>query len=226
MIENRYIRLCCQLVVLGVIFSLGIVFFPTPLLRAMPSGDASTVDTAIIMGFGFERNPDGSMAAGDANEALLNYVLERQPQVSTIFAQEGVWVAACDQSAMSCSVGGATLHRIDFHDDAVDLHSEDISVCALERLNQFGIQSAILVAHDMQLWRAADNFSRAKTDICPNCNIVIPAVPDTPYPTQSDQLRTRYEWAYIPIDMAARVRDRVYPAAMPATCPMPMPLGQ
>ncbi len=226
LIKNRILRLASQLFLLSGIIYLALVFFPSPLLRAMPQGDPAAADTAIIMGFGFERYPDGSMAPGAANEALLAYTLERFPQVTTIFAQEGVWVAQCAQGDLSCTAGDVALHRIDFHDDAVDLHSGDISVCALERMAQFGKESAILVAHDMQLWRASENINRAKADICPNCNIIVPAVPDMPYPQQSDQLRTRFEWSYIPIDLAARARDRILPGALPASCPMPMPLGQ
>lgn len=225
LIENKFLKWALLLLLLGAVITIGIFFFPAPLLRAVPTGDPLTADTAIIMGYGFERHADGSMAPGAANEALLQYTLDKFPHVTTIFAQEGVWVAQCDQSEQACTAGGATLHRIDFHDDAVDLHSGDISVCALERMTQFGKSSAILVAHDMQLWRAAENMSRAKAGICPNCNIIVPSVPNTPYPANSEQWRTRYEWAYIPLDLAARTRDRLFPAALPATCPMPMPLG-
>ncbi|MEM9777422.1 MAG: hypothetical protein AAF902_22780 [Chloroflexota bacterium] len=211
---------------MGIIPLITLLYLPVELLRAVPHGDPTAADTAIIMGFGFERFPDGSMAPGDANRANLKFVLEQYPHVMTIFAQEGVWVAQCHQSERSCSVDDVTLRRIDFHDDAVDLHSSDIAVCSLERMQQFGKDRAILVAHDMQLWRAAENMARAKPEICPNCEIVVPAVPDSPYPKQSDQLRTRNERIYILFDLAARIRDRLFPAAFPLTCPMPMPEGE
>ncbi|MEM8861537.1 MAG: hypothetical protein AAGD96_24705 [Chloroflexota bacterium] len=212
--------------VVCIILLAALFYFPVELLRAVPRGDPLTADTAIIMGFGFERFSDGSMAPGAANRANLAFVLERYPHVTTIFAQEGVWVAECHQSERSCTIGDVTMRRIDFHDDSVDLHSADIAVCSLERMQQFGKSSAILIAHDMQLWRAAENIERAKVDICPNCQIIVPAVPDTPYPEKSDQLRTRYEHVYILFDAAARVRDRMFPAAYPSTCPMPMPTGE
>ena len=226
LIENKLLKFLLFLFLTSFVLVTAVFFFPAPLLRAVPTGDPAEADTAIIMGYGFERNADGSMAPGAANEALLAYTLEKFPHVTTIFAQEGVWVAQCDQSERQCTAGASTLYRIDSHDDAVDLHSGDISVCALERMAQFGKSSAILVAHDMQLWRAAENMNRAKADICPNCNIIVPSVPNTPYPQNSDQWRTRYEWGYIPLDLAARARDRVFPSSLPASCPMPMPLGE
>lgn len=212
--------------VVGFIFLTILFYFPVELLRAVPQGDPATADTAIIMGYGFERFSDGFMAPGAANRANLDLVLDQYPHVKTVFAQEGVWVAQCHQTEQSCMVGDVTLHRIDFHDDTVDLHSADIAVCSLERMQQFGKDRAILIAHDMQLWRAAENIERAKVEICPNCEIIVPAVPDTPYPKRSDQLRTRYEHVYILFDFAARIRDRVFPAAYPSTCPMPMPKGE
>ena len=210
----------------GIFLLVAFFLFPVHWLHATPIGDPASADTAIIMGFGFERHPDGSMAPGAANQANLDFVLNQFPHVETIFAQEGVWVAQCHQSARNCSAGNVTFRRIDFHDDAVDLHSADIAVCSLERMKQFGKEHAILVAHDMQLWRAAENFERAKVEICPQCEIVVPSVPDTPYPKNSDQLRTRHERIYILFDVSARLRDFVLPAAFPATCPMPMPAGE
>lgn len=195
-------------------------------LRARPSGDPLAAESAVIMGFGFERDALGNMTAGAANRFLLSWVLDRYPHVETIFAQEGVWVSLCDRAATTCQIGEVTLYRIDRHDDTVDLHSMDIAVCALERMADFDKQRAILVAHDMQLWRAAENMERAIPEICPSCEVIIPNVPDTPYPIRSEQIRTRYERLYILIDLIARTRDALFPNKIPGTCPMPMSPGE
>lgn len=216
-------------ILLTALFGVGLLlFFPVSLLRAIPTVRDPLPDTAIIMGYGFERGPNGEMTAGAANRFLLEFVLNSYPDVSTIFAQEGVWVAACPQSDLTCEIKRdgldrpVTLLRIDRHDDTVDLHTMDITVCALERMMAFEKSAAILVAHDMQLWRAAENYSRAGPEICPHCEIQIAPVPDTPYPSGSDQIRTRYEFLYIGTDLVARTLDRLNPANIPQTCPMPM----
>ncbi|MEM7802783.1 MAG: hypothetical protein AAF633_26570 [Chloroflexota bacterium] len=200
---------------------------PSSWFRAASDGDLEQIDTAIIMGFGFERTMNGEMSAGAANQFLLEHLINAYPNVETLFVQEGVWVGVCAQAALTCQVKRLdgepiALYRIDRHDDTVDLHTMDIAVCALERMVQFNKREAILIAHDLQLWRAAENFSRAAPLTCPECQILTGEVPDSPYPLQSEQLRTRYERLFMGADLIARIRDRLQPGQIPRTCPMPM----
>jgi hypothetical protein len=200
---------------------------PASWLEATPVGDARSVDTAIVLGFGFERAPDGTMQPGLTNRFLLDWTLHEYPNLTTLFVQEGVWTAACPQAVRTCRIGQVTLHRIDRHDDRVDLHTNAIAICTIERMLAFGKRKAILVAQPIQLGRAVGDFDGARRDRCEDCEIVVPEVPDAPYDPHSSQVRTRAEWLYKPIDILAYVHDRTPLAAdAPPTCPMPMPAGE
>lgn len=197
---------------------------PSQLFRAEAMGDPTPVDTAVIFGFGFERAGDGSMLPGDANQFLLDWTLREMPHLTTAFVQEGVWVAACEQKALVCAVGSTELLRIDRHDDSIDLHTLDIAACALERMRIFDKDEAVVVAHDMQLRRAAENMHRVRdAGLCPECRLVVADVPDAPYPAGSAQWRNRHESVYRWIDVAARARfSPLFVDDVPQTCPVPM----
>lgn len=207
---------------------LAVSFGPAGWFRAEAGADAGVVagteTTAVIFGFGFERTPSGGLEPGEANRFLLDWTLANHPQIETAFVQEGVWVALCAQTATECSVGGVRLLRIDRHDDALDLHTLDIAACAVERMTWFDIDEAVVVAHDLQLARAAENIRRvADEGLCPECRFSTAAVPDTPFPNRSDQLRTRHESLYRWVDLAARMRfSRPLTPTVPQRCPAPM----
>jgi hypothetical protein len=198
---------------------------PAAWFRATPSDGLDTVSTAIVFGYGFEEGADGSMQPGASNSFLLNHVLEEYPQVDTAFVQEGVWVDRCDADALTCEVDGVRILRIDWHDDRFDLNTLEISACALERMELFGLNEAVVVAHDMQLARAAATIERVQTGgLCADCTLLVADVPDTPYPSESTQLRTRSESVWRFIDLAARVRDSQWITwDTPQTCALPTP---
>ena len=208
-----------------VLLGLGILFAPVEMFRATPSDDLDSVTTAIVFGFGFEEDAEGAMLPGAANSFLLDHVLTEHPQVDTIFVQEGVWVDRCEREALTCEVDGVRLLRIDWHDERFDLNTLEISACVLERMELFELDEAIVVAHDMQLARAASTLERVQRGgLCPDCTLLIDLVPDTPYPEESAQLRTRSESVWRFIDLAARLRDsRLLTWETPDTCAVPTP---
>ena len=217
------------LILLGLCLAalISLIFLPAEVFRANPRGNASSVQAIIIMGFGFERDVAGDMIAGPANQFLLDWALKHHSDIKLIFVQEGVWRVYCETAAKVCWLGDVRLRRIDKHDDKLDLRTMDIAVCSIERLQSFGLNRALLIAHDMQLWRTQDSFERAKKTLCPDCEFALAAVPDTPYPQRSEQWRNRYEWRYKLIDLVARLRYHplVY-RDIPDTCLAPMPAGE
>ncbi|MCA9836860.1 MAG: hypothetical protein KC422_08095 [Trueperaceae bacterium] len=214
--------------VIALLLGLGIfvsfVNLPSQLFRIEPRGNYQDAEALVIMGFGFERDAEGTIMAGPANQFLLDWALETYPFIKLMFVQEAVWRSSCSAEARECFIGDVRLRRIDKHDDTLDLRTMDIAVCSIERMKTFDISRAILVAHDMQLWRTADSFARAKKELCPACEFSVAPVPDSPYPNQSEQWRNRYEWTYKLVDILARVRYHplIY-REIPQTCPSPMP---
>ena len=77
----------------GLLFFIALGFTPDRWLRAAPtSGFAPQPATAVILGFGYEMAGD-QMRPGPANQALLDWVVKNQPQITTLLVQEGVLVA-------------------------------------------------------------------------------------------------------------------------------------
>ena len=200
-----------------------IQFLPNSWLRTHSNGDSQGVDVAIILGFGYEEAENGEMKPGAANEFLLDLVLENFPEVRTILVQEGIWAAACETSAETCRVGNVELLRIHRHDPNLDVNTFQTAVCAVKRMNELGKKRAILVAHDLQLWRTEKVFERVKQKLCADCEFVIPDVPDTPYPVRSVQWRTRNEFIYRFVEVLARVRDSKFVTSeIPDECIAPL----
>ena len=209
------------LALLPVLLFLG---FPADWLRGKPSGDSQNVDAAVILGFGYEETAVAQMLPGAANAFMLDWALAEFPQVALMFVQEGVWVTYCAAADETCFVDGVELRRIDRHDPNLDLHTLDIAACTIERMNQFGVETAVLISHDLQLARAAANFERVKADLCPDCRFVIPQMPHVPYPQNSVQWRTRSQFVYKFSELAARILySPLLARDVPQTCPAPMP---
>jgi Fic family protein len=53
------------------------------------------IDTAIILGFGFETDGAGHIQPGESNQFLLQWTLDHA-SADTLLVQEGVWAAACE----------------------------------------------------------------------------------------------------------------------------------
>lgn len=203
--------------------AVSIQLVPSSWLRAGPKGDGKGVKVAVILGFGYEETNTGEMKPGAANEFLLNWVLENHPEVQTILVQEGVWTVVCETGAATCEIDGVELLRIHRHDPNLDVNTLDTAACAIERMNALREKKAILVAHDLQLWRVAADFERARQSLCSDCEFIIPNVPDTPYPTQSVQWRTRNERVYRFVEILARFRDsKLFTRETPDQCIAPL----
>lgn len=217
-------KFCGAILLLGLMVG-AVLVAPASWFRAAPSEGLESATTAIVFGFGFEEDVDGNMLPGAANSFLLDHVLTEHPQVDTVFVQEGIWVDQCDHEELTCTVDDVRLLRIDWHDERFDLNTLEISACVLERMELFQLDTAIVVAHDMQLERAAGTLQRVQRGgLCPECTLLIDNVPDTPYPEESAQLRTRSESVWRFIDLAARVRDsHLMTWDTPDTCAVPTP---
>lgn len=182
------------------------------------------IDTAIILGFGYETDKNGNMEAGEANEFLLNWVINKT-NATTILVQEGVWVAACNESDTTCLVSGREIKRIHLHDENVYVNTFDAAFCALENMEVLDKKKAILVAHDLQLKRVARDFEIVKQARkgWQDFIFVIPKIPDTPYldDPPNNQKHTRNEFYYRIVELICS-RPRDFKSEIPTKCKAPL----
>lgn len=201
----------------GLLFLLGVGLTPSRWLQAKATVAADTPPptTAIMLGFGYE-GEESVMQPGAANQFLLNWLLTTQPQIKTLFVQEGIRAAISPQVFAEKNV-----RRIHRHDKAIYVDTLDTAFCALQALQKLGIRTVLLVTHDLQLQRAVWNFARVRQATCAECTIVTAAIPDTPYPTNSVHFQTRSEFIYKVLELLL-LRPRDYLRTTPTTCKAPL----
>ncbi|MBN1919787.1 MAG: hypothetical protein JW892_00965 [Anaerolineae bacterium] len=165
-------------------------------LRAKPTANwrdaAQHADVTIILGFGYELSATGQMQPGAANQALLEWTLANTT-AQTLLVQEGVWVAACQSEETTCVIEGRTLRRIHPHDPTHYVNTLATAVMAMDLMVQLGVQTAVLVAHDQQLARAAADFELARQQqaVGRELRFIIPELPAMPYVARSLHPQTR-----------------------------------
>jgi hypothetical protein len=212
------ITLLISLPIYAFIFLIGIAVTPSRWLRAKATAAADPAfppTTAVILGFGYAEEGT-TMQPGAANQFLLDWLLETQPQVMTLFVQEGVY------SAMTPTLfHEKTVRRIHRHDPAIYVDTLDTAFCALHELQTIGEKMVLLVAHDLQLQRAVWDFERVRQAACAQCTVVTAAIPDTPYPADSVHFQTRNEFIYKLVELLL-LRPRDFLRATPTVCKAPL----
>jgi len=230
-------------------YTWGFLFFADGWLRIKPGknweNDIKTIDTAIILGFGYEEDQLGRMKPGKSNEFLLEWTLNNT-QAGTILVQEGVWAAVEKDFPISKNIlkkssepkgeniyrtgkndnqkekWGRRFFRIHRDDKEVYVNTLQASYCAIQLLEDLGKTKAIIIAHDLQLERAVWDFQKIKSSK-PNWKsfeFFYPKIPDTPFPENSAQLHTRSSFFYKLVELfISRVRD--YLSSAPEACILP-----
>lgn len=212
--------LLLRLILYGLLFLVLVGFTPNRWLRANATLSPNTPilarpTTAVILGFGYEMAGD-AMRPGPANQFSLDWVLNNQPQITTLLVQEGVLVAMTP-----AQLHDKIVRRIHQHDPAIYVDTLDAAFCAVRQLQALNQSTVLLVAHDVQLQRAAWDFARVQRQLCPTCALVIPDLPATPYPANSVQFQTRSAFVYKILELLyLRPRDLLRP--LPTTCKAPL----
>jgi len=202
------------------LFLIAVGLTPNRWLRvhAPPTTNSTTnpsLTTAVILGFGYE-TVDNMMLPGPANQFLLDWMLREHPQISTLLVQEGVRVAISPPLLQEKMV-----YRIHRHDPTLYIDTLDAAYCALHQLQQLEQTSVLLVAHDLQLQRAAWDFERVRRQLCATCIVVVPELPATPYPIHSVHRQTRSAFVYKIIELLY-LRPRDLLRALPTQCKAPV----
>lgn len=202
----------------ALLFLLGIGFTPSRWLHAKATASVDSTHnptTAIVLGFGYE-GEEAAMQPGAANQFLVNWLVATQPQVKTLFVQEGI------RSAITPTLfAQKDVRRIHRHDKAIYVDTLDTAFCALQGLQKLGVHTVLLVAHDLQLQRAVWDFARVRQAACAQCTVLTAAMPDVPYPMNSVHFQTRNEFIYKLVELLL-LRPRDYLRATPTSCKAPL----
>ncbi len=177
---------------------------PSRWLHPTPT-ETQDAEIAVVFNFGYDM--DGNqMKPGEANQYLWEWTIHNKPsQLRTILVQEGIWVAA-DQETLNNL--GIKMMRIHQHDPHIYVDTLNAAFCSIQQTERLGKKKIMLVAHDLQIQRVAWDFERISHVTCPDCEFVIPEIGDVPYPASSVHLQTRNEFVYkITELLIARPRD-------------------
>ena len=216
--RTSWVTLLVTLFLYVLLFLLGVGFTPSRWLHAKATARVEPTRnpaTAIVLGFGYE-GEETAMQPGAANQFLVDWLVSTQPQVTTMLVQEGIHSAITPELLVTKAV-----QRIHRHDKAIYVDTLDTAFCALQGLQKLGEHSVLLVAHDLQLQRAVWDFARVRDAACAQCTVVIAAVPDTPYPTNSVHFQTRNEFIYKLVELLL-LRPRDFLRATPISCKAPL----
>ena len=165
-------------------------------------------DTAILFGFGFEKDTNGDMTPGAANQELYNQAVKNAgTKTLHLIMQEGVMVAArCDVNQYPFKRNLVRMHP---HVPGKDVNTLAAAGFAIKEMERLKVKSAVVYAHDMQLARAVYDLKSiaASEPRWKDFRFITPDVGATPFPRKSEQLRTRCKLCYFPWELGARVYE-------------------
>ena len=189
------------------IFSILIaLLIPDRWVRAIPTADKQA-DAAIIFGFGYVMDAD-VMLPGAANNFMVDWLTTNRPGIKTVLAQEGAGV--CFKQRRREGKLPDDLKVIDLHEHkpGVYVNSADVAEMAVPIMHSEGIHRVLVIAHHLQLKRAAGNVLQVMRKIGLECEVVVPDLPDVPFPGNSSQWHSRCKWRYKLVELLlSRPRD-------------------
>jgi hypothetical protein len=190
---------------------------PSRWLRPAPT-ETQDAEIAIVFNFGYEMDGD-RMKPGEANQYLWEWIINNKPsQLRVILVQEGVWVAADEETLENLDIEMMRVHR---HDPHLYVDTLNAAFCSIQQAQRLGKKKIILVAHDLQIQRVAWDIQRISHVTCPECAFLIPEIGDVPYPANSVHFQTRNEFVYkITELLIARPRD--FLNRLPTRCIAPI----
>jgi len=165
-------------------------------------------NVVIAFGFGIEKDPNGNLLAGQANDSIMKWISENS-NANFIIAQKGC--------ALSRFINAGT-HVIEMHphNDKVYVNTFEASIYALNKLDslyktgEIKNNKVLVVAHDMQLerafWILKKMADKRKNAI--SYQFIVPNMPHIPFASNSSQIHTRNRFFYTAIELfISRPRD-------------------
>ena len=181
-------------------------------IRANPSENyisgTKQANVVIAFGFGIEKDPNGYLSAGQANDSIMKWV-SKNSDAKYIIAQKGC--------ALSKFIGSESqIIQMHPHNDSIYVNTFEAAEFALNKLDslyqtgEIKNYKVLVVAHDLQLERAfwiLKKMSEKRKNIVPY-GFIVPKMPPIPFSANSSQIHTRCGFLYTAIELfISRPRD-------------------
>lgn len=175
---------------------------------ASPQGDTTQGDVFILLGFGLEEDPDGTLRPGISNQKLAEWVVANNPHRLPTITQEGTKLALEELESADPSLNTERWVINLPHDPHVHVDTYGAALQIWLLCFNTELTRPVLVTHPYQSERARRIFSKL-----PLSEIIIPyiepdSVPFTPDSTQH-WTRNRY-WYFIFEFVMARPIGRLF----------------
>lgn len=152
----------------------------------------SEIDGFILLGFGLNQNADGTFSPGKSNMTLAKWVVKNNPSRLPTLTQMGTYLALKELEANDPSLNIDRWAINLPHDDTVHVDTYGAALQIWLICANVGLERVVLVTHPWQSDRAKRIFQKL-----PLAEIIIPALPDTPFDKSSIQRWTRTPWLYL-----------------------------
>jgi len=162
----------------------------------------------IAFGFGIEKDKNGNLTAGAANDSIMHWISENT-QAEYIIAQKGCTLS----KFINYEIPLIEMHP---HNDSVYINTFEAAKYALNKLDslyktdEIKNNQVLVVAHGMQLERAAWILKKMyeKRNNKSSYQFIVPKMPSIPFPLNSNQFHTRNKFIYRLIELyISRPRD-------------------
>jgi len=192
-----------------VICILTALMIPDDWIRAEPTS-TQDAEAAIVFGFGYVI--DGPrVLPGSANAFMVDWLICHHPEIKTVLAQVGAY-SEYERRRQRGELPD-DLKIIDIHEPRPGVYSNyvnsmDVAKMAVEIMHAEGVGRVLVLAHHLQLKRAAWDVARImkKTNLVGE--VFIPDLPDVPFPRDSAEWHSRCRWRYKLAEMLiSRPRD-------------------
>ncbi len=179
---------------------------PVGWVRAIPTAEQGA-DAAIIFGFGYVMDGD-VMLPGRANEFMVDWLIINRPDIKVVLAQEGANAEFEQRRVKGKLPDGLKVIDLHEHKPGVYVNSFDVAKMVVPIMHSEGIHRVLVIAHHLQLKRAAGDVAQLMRKANLECEVLIPDLPDIPFPLDSSQWHSSRSWRYKLVELLlSRPRD-------------------
>lgn len=170
---------------------------PDDWIRAEPSS-SQDAEAAIVFGFGYVIDGHKVLPCA-ANTFVVDWLVRHHPEVKIVLAQVGAY-SEYERRRQQGELAD-DLKIIDIHERKPGVYvnyvnSMDVAEMAVEIMHTEGIQRVLVLAHHLQLKRAAWDVVRLMKKTNLEGDVLVPDLPDVPFPYDSAEWHSRRKWRY------------------------------
>jgi hypothetical protein len=170
---------------------------PDSWIRANPTSNQE-VEAAIVFGFGYVMEGN-QIIPGAANHFMVDWLIRNHPELKVVLAQVGAY-SEYEQGRQQGELPD-DLKIINIHEHRPGVYvnyvnSMDVAKMVVEIMHSEGIQRGLVLAHHLQLYRAAWEVARLMKKKNLQGEVLVPDLPDVPFPHDSAEWHSRRKWRY------------------------------